>query len=103
MDKDRLQELLEEATVDCYGNDEEFWGMLSFLQDRLSLPLPAQVLGLRVEVVGLDDRRSSARRGIVARVRRAGQEYSISLADLACLDPDVEDAEVLEMYRYWLE
>jgi hypothetical protein len=29
MDDKHLQELINEATVDCYGEEEEFWGMLA--------------------------------------------------------------------------
>ena len=103
MDEARLRELLEEAIVDCYGEDEEFAGILCTLGERLSFPLKARVLGEVVEVVGLDDRQSDLRRGIVAQVRKAGQEYSISLADLEFVDSNVESAEWLEMYRHWLK
>lgn len=26
MEESHLRELIEEATIDCYGEDEEFWG-----------------------------------------------------------------------------
>ena len=48
MDQDRLQELYQEATVDCYGEDEEFTSMLYTLDDRLGFPLQAKALGERV-------------------------------------------------------
>jgi hypothetical protein len=102
VDEKRLQELLEEATVDCYDEEEEFSGVLCTLDDRLRFPLQARALGEVVEVIGLDGGRSDLKRGIVARVRKADQEYTISLADLEFVDPDAESAEWLEMYRWWL-
>ena len=102
MDEGRLETLLSEATVDCYGEDEEFMGVLCTLDERLDFPLNARALGEPVEVVGLDDRRSSPRRGIIARVRKGGQEYGISLTELEFVNPDPTSAEWLEVYRYWL-
>ncbi len=101
MDENRLEELLEQATVDCYNEDEEFSGVLCTLEETLLFPLQAEALGEVVEVVGLDDQRSSLGRGIVARVRKGGREYRIGLADLEFLDPDPVSAEWLAMYRYW--
>ena len=103
MDKARLLDLLEQATADSYGDEEEFFGVLCALEAHLNLPLQAQVLGERIELVGLDDTLSSLRRGIVARVRRGGQEYTLSLADLALVEPDPESAEWLAVYHYWME
>lgn len=102
MDKERLEALLEEATVDCYGEHEEFAGVVCTLGDELRFSLKATVVGEPVKVVGIDERRSSLRRGIVARVRRGGQEYRGGLAELEFVDPDPVSAEWLEVYQYWL-
>ena len=103
MDEKRLEALLEQATVDCYDEEEAFYGVLSTLDYSLNFPLQAEVLGEQVEVIGLDDRRSSLRKGIVARVRKGGREYSVGLADLNFIAPDPVSAEWLAMYRYWAD
>ena len=72
IDEDRLRELLEEATIDCYGEDEEFAGVLVTLQDNLSFPLHATLAGVQVVLQSLDDQRSTLRRGIVAEVSATG-------------------------------
>jgi len=102
MDKTRLEALLEEATVDCYNDDEAFWGMFYTLEEKISFPLQARVLGETVSLVGLDDHRSGLRRGIMARVRKGDQEYTVALSELEVLDPDPVSAEWLAAYRYWL-
>ena len=102
MDQQRLQALLEEATIDCYGEEEEFAGVLATLDDQLNFPLQAKALGDPVEVIGLDHQRSSPQRGIIARVRKGDQEYQVGLAELEFIDPDPTSAEWLAMYRYWL-
>lgn len=65
IDKERIEELLQEATADCYGEEEEFTGILYTLDERLGFPLRARVLGVQVQVVGLDDGHSSPRRGLL--------------------------------------
>ena len=49
MNEERLEALLEEATVDCYGEYEEFVGVLYTLGDSLRFPLKATVVGETVE------------------------------------------------------
>lgn len=101
-DESRIRELLDEATIDCYGEEEEFSGVLVSLQDNLSFPMRATLAGAPVEVQGIDDQRSSLHRGIVAEVERDGKIYYVSLADLEFVKPDEASAEWLAMYRWWV-
>ncbi len=59
-DEDRLQELLAEATVDCYDEEEEFWGIWTMLEEELHFPLSASLIGEPVELIGLDGNASSS-------------------------------------------
>ena len=99
--EERLQELLEEAIVDCYDEEEEFVGMLISVDENVAWPLTAELAGARVEVLGLAESSSSARRGIVARIRRGGKEYQAALADLTFGDVDESSGEWLAMFRWW--
>jgi hypothetical protein len=102
-DIDRLEALLEKATVDCYSEEEAFWGIFYSLDEGLNFPLPASALGDAVQVLGLDDERSGLRRGVVARVRKAGREYPAAMEMLEFVDLDPASAEWLEVYQYWAE
>jgi hypothetical protein len=99
MDQSRLQELLDEATVDCYDEEEEFSGVLCTLDDNLKFPLQATVLGEMVEVVGLDESRSGLRHGIIAKVRKRQQEYRAALSELEFTNPDSTSAKWLAMWQ----
>lgn len=103
IDETRLNELLEEAIVDCYDEEEEFSGVLISVDENVAWPLPAQLAGTPVEVLGLDESASSLRRGIVARIRRDGKEYRASLSDLTFGDLDENSAEWLALFRWWAE
>ena len=46
----RLDKLIEEATVDCYGDSEQITGFHVMLEEHLDLPFKTKVLGLDVTV-----------------------------------------------------
>ncbi len=100
--EERLRELVAEATIDCYDEEEEFWGMITALGDELGFPITASLIGERVELIGIDSKASSSHRGIVARVRYKNQEYSVSLADLQISDANSHNIAWLAAYHYWL-
>jgi hypothetical protein len=100
VDPERLEELLAEATVDCYGEQEEFIGLLTALSEGIGFPSRARALGDLVEVLDLDDEASSLRKGILAVVRKRGREYRVALSELEFVDPDPASAEWLEVYRH---
>ena len=99
----RFHELLDEATIDCYGEEEEFSGVLCTLVDNLDFPLHATLAGAPVTVQALDEGRSTRRRNIVVTIERGGETYHVSLADLVFVNPDDASAEWLEMVRRWSE
>jgi hypothetical protein len=78
----RWQAMVEEAIVDCYNENEELASILATLKDRLEFLFQARVLGETVEVIGLDQEQSSKQRGVVAKVRKGGRQYTVALADL---------------------
>ena len=94
-----LEALIEEITVDCYGEEEELTGFLTYLEDALERPVEATVVGVPVIIVGVDCP-AGALRGLVARCRRDGADYEVSLLDVA-LPRGSELARVLAAYRYW--
>ena len=99
----RLQELYEEAIIDCYDEEEEFAGLMACLGDNITFPLMAELAGTKVEVLGLDEATSNPYRGIRATVRRDGKEYLASLADLDFDNPDETSAEWLAMFAWVAE
>ncbi len=100
--KEELDRMIEEATVDCYNEDEAFMGVICYLADRISLPFKATVLGDVVEVIGIDDEESGLGRGMVAEIRKKDDEYTIGLEELEVKPGDTENAKLLEMYKSWI-
>ena len=63
LSKTRLAEMVEEATVDAYGESEQATGWFTMIEQNLHLPFETQVLGTAVTVTkitpGNDDRISA--------------------------------------------
>ncbi len=100
--EEKLDEMLADATVDAYGDYEEFMSMVCHLDTNMDFPFKAKVLGDTVEVVGIEANMSNPGRGVVANVRKKGKIYTIGLAELT-VDPGSENAEWIEVFHYWLE
>jgi len=67
-----LDELIAEATVDCYGEDEQLTGLATMIADNLAVPFETTVLGVTVTVPAIDQADS----GIVdMRPRQAPAGY----------------------------
>lgn len=53
-----LEALIEEATMDAYGEDEQRFGFLVMMQDNIPVPFPATLGDIEVQVVGFDGTQS---------------------------------------------
>jgi hypothetical protein len=94
----RLRELVEEATVDAYGEDEQRVGLLTMIQDHLEVPFETDVLGVRVQVTGVDFNDADE---IVAICKRGTQVQRIPVVDLPLPKPSPEGFEWIEAYRFY--
>ena len=52
-DPERLDELIEEATIDCYNEDEQHSGLLTMIGDEVVFPFEAKVMGDVVRITGM--------------------------------------------------
>jgi phosphopantothenate synthetase len=82
--KQHLEQLIEEAIVDCYGEEEQATGLFTMIEENLALPFKTTILGIEADVVSVDldddDR--------LAAVCKAGKHRQrIALADLPLPSP----------------
>ena len=45
IDKARLDELIDEATVDCYGEEEKHVALFTMIEEHVVCPFRAKVIG----------------------------------------------------------
>lgn len=94
-----LDAMVEEATVDCYNEDEQLTGLLTMIEDNLVTPFETQVLGVDVDVKRVDLADSDQ---IVAICSRGELRQAIPIVDLPLPTSPPEGAEWIEAYRRWL-
>jgi hypothetical protein len=92
-----LDRLIDEATVDAYGEDEEETGLFTMVREHLAVPFTTTVLGVEVSVVGVDLTAS----GIVAICARGSRRQAVGILDLPLPTPEPEGAQWIEAYRRW--
>jgi hypothetical protein len=51
---ERLAKMIEEATIDGYGDDENLGGLSSLVEEKLAVPFATVVLGTEITVRNLD-------------------------------------------------
>ena len=96
-----LDELIEEITVDAYGDDEQLWAFRQAFEDEVSLPADGFVIGEPVAVVEIDYD-GNDRRGLTAKCRRAdGSEHLVGAADVVFPEKS-SGARYVAAYRKWL-
>src|SRR6266545_1944972 len=96
LSKVRLAEMIEEATVDAYGESEQATGWFTMLEQHLQLPFETKVLGIRVIVASIDLRDGGQ---ITAICTRGQDRQAISLVDLPLPSPKPAGSEWIEAYR----
>src|SRR5438552_9194569 len=92
-----LAALVEDATVDCYNEDEQRTGLFTMIQENLVLPFNAQVLGVPVVVERIDINSADE---IVALCRRGRDRQAIPILDLPLPSPPPAGFEWIAAYRH---
>jgi len=98
LSKARLDELVEEALVDAYGESEQVTGFYTMMENDLRIPFETEILGMAVIVEGIDITEDDQ---LVAVCRRDKTKQRISLSDLPLPSPLPKGAEWIVAYRYW--
>ena len=94
----RLAEMIEQATVDAYGESEQITGWFTVIEENLAVPFDAMILGVQVTVERVDLDRNEQ---IVAVCRRGRARQSLPILDLPLPTPPPNGAEWIEAYQRW--
>ena len=94
----RLDEMIEEAIVDAYGESEQLVGFYTMLEDNLKVPFRTKLLGVEVTVERLDISEDDR---IVAVCTRGRARQRVPILDLPLPNPPPDGAEWIEACRRW--
>ena len=77
--------MIEQATVDAYGDSEQITGWFTMIEENLAVPFETKVLGVPVTVERVDlDRERADRRDLPARACAAvAPNHRSAIADAA--------------------
>ncbi len=89
--------MVEEATIDCYGEEEQLTGIATMVEENLEVPFATTVLGTVVTVTGI----THTSHGLVADCVRGRHKQAIHVLDLPLPEPPPKGAEWIEAYRHW--
>jgi hypothetical protein len=95
----RFDQMIADATVDCYNEEEQVTGLFTMIQDQLVVPFQTLVLGVGVTVEGVE---LTTNGQIVAICTRDEFRQTVPILDLPLPTPPPEGAEWIEAYRRWL-
>jgi len=93
-----LDNLIAEATVDCYNESEEITGIFTMMEENLAVPFKTTILGMQIMVEKIDLNQADE---IVAVCRRGRDRQRVPLLDLPLPEPRPKGAEWIDAYRRW--
>lgn len=99
INKARLAAMIEEATIDAYGDSEQTTGWYTMIEEHVALPFETTMLGVVVQVARVDLLRDNT---IVAICTRGRERQSVPILDLPLPSPRPEGVEWIEAYRHWI-
>jgi hypothetical protein len=96
-----LDEMIEEITVDAYGDHEQLWAFRQVFEDDIDLPADGFVIGEPISVLEIDYD-GNERRGLTARCRREdGSEHTVAASEVV-FPVGSAGAWLIAAYRRWL-
>jgi hypothetical protein len=95
-----LDALIDELTMDCYGDEEQLTGLLTGAEEALVVGEIATIAGAEIRIMAVDVP-SDMRRGLTAVCERDGRRFELSLADIRFGDAS-ELGRIACAYRRWL-
>jgi hypothetical protein len=93
-----LDQMIEEAIVDAYGESEQTGGFYTMLDDNLTVPFETKILGIKVTVDRIDMTDDDQ---IVAVCARGKSRQRVPILKLPIPNPPPKGAEWIDAYRRW--
>jgi hypothetical protein len=98
---DDLDEMIEQITIDAYGDDEALCAFRQAFEDNVELPADGFVIGEPVSVIEVDYD-GNERRGLTAKCRREnGSEHVLAVSEVVFPQASA-GAWHIAAYRKWL-
>lgn len=100
LDVAEVRAALEEAIVDCYGESEQHTGLVTAIQDELTFPFKAKVMGEAVTVTGVEWSEGDEF-GLDLVCERGGKAHRIEARSVELVKPLPDGHLFLAAYLEW--
>ena len=87
--KEELNDLVDDITVDAYNDDEQLWAFRQVIEDEVTMPTDAFVLGEPVTLIEIDYD-GNERRGLTGEAPPRGRIRAHRLRERSCLPRRLE-------------
>lgn len=94
--EEKFDALIEEATVDCYGDYECLTGFCCTFENEFEFPFKAKIIGEEVKVIGVTENGEQ----IEAICKRNGKKSNINILNLKIRSR--KEKEWIKAYKKWL-
>jgi len=94
----KLDEMIKEATVDCYDETEQASGLYTMIEENRTVPFKTRILGFGVSVVAIEMGDDGSPKAVS---ERGSERQLISVTDLPLPKPPPAGAEWIAAYRRW--
>jgi len=98
-DPERLEELIEEATVDSHDEEEQHSGLLTVIGEEVVFPFKAKVIGEIVQITDMEWPDHGF--GLQFTCEKNGETYKVDVGSIAWVEPLPEGFEWIEAYLSW--
>ena len=100
LDETEVQAALEDATVDCYDEEEQLSGLVEMVHQEVAVPFQAIVLGEVVQVVDVESPENDSF-GLDLVCEHKGKRYPIDARSVDLLPPLPDGHLYLAAYLAW--
>ncbi|MCX7031450.1 MAG: hypothetical protein NTU62_15205 [Spirochaetes bacterium] len=94
----KLDQMIEEAIVDAYGESEQTVGFFTMLDENLAVPFQTEMLGVTVTVERID---MTDDEQITAVCARGKSRQHVPILELPLPHPAPKGSEWINAYRRW--
>ena len=100
LSQSELDEMIEEALVDAYGESEQITAFYTMIEENMTFPFESVILGAKVHIEKVDltdDER------IVFVCRRQRERLLLDVRELRYSNPAPDGWKWIEAYRHWTQ
>lgn len=95
-----LEKMAEDATVDCYNDEEAFAGWACTLEDELPLPLKCKILGQEAFLIRVETDDSG--KSVLGVIKIGKKKIRTPIQDIVPVNKKMKNVQLIDAYRHWL-